>query len=1271
MMKTLRLIALLLLVSCFAKAQSVSGEIYGRITDEKGQILDFATVQALQGGIIKGGAKSDLNGNYSIKPLTPGTYEIKVSYAGYATSLIQNIPVNNDGKTKIDVKMEKSQPIDITKGKGVEIKTTRYKPPIVNTDAPSSNIKTKTEIKETGITNTSDVAALAGGNYQRKSGEGISMAGDRSSGTMFMIDGMMVRAGSTRGTNFAPGMIDRMEVMSNGLSAKYGNATGGVIGITTRGIQRKTTSSLWLQHSVEGYNINEASFDIAGPLLSRKKDGEKKPLIGYVLNFTGNYSKDNNPYTYKYLQMKPEKLKQIQENPLVPNPNGTGNFVPAAEQVTLKDFNKIKARENGQAAGWGYLGKIDFQATENINVTVGTYFNYSNARGWSFANSLFAPEANQISKNYTGRGFVRLTQRLGKAADKEKQDAKKSSIQNAFYSIQFSYQKDYSYGANPDHGENIFDYGYVGKFTTHRRPFFLLDTSVGGYMGIAYQGDFSDSVTYVPGGINPLLENYTKAIYADSRFRVPNLNQLRTYGGLRNGDGPPSAFGLFTGPGAQITGYSYSEVDQATLNLDASFDILQGMKNVKQKDRITHNIQFGLGYDQQTRRGYSLSASGMWGLMRLLTNRHIQNLDKENPYFLIGGQVFTLDDIKQGKAQVSPFDTIMYNRLYVGSDQSRFDKELRKKLKNSETNLDLLDPDEYDPKTFSLNMFSPDDLFNRGVPYVSYFGYDYLGKKVKSQPSFNDFWTKKDARGDNARPIGAFRPIYMFGYILDRFSYKDLNFNLGVRIDRYDANQKVLKDPYSLYGIRKVGDLKQGTYQVATDKSDNDRKAPDPSTFDKEYVPYIDNNQSTMPTIVGYRKGDIWYDPFGKEITDPTILSSLYAGGVKIQPWLINKNDSIKGSNFNPNNSFEDYKPQVAVSPRIMFSFPISDKAIFYGNYDVVMQTPTTGNIVTADDYYFLPENAGISNANLRMEKGINYTLGYQQALSERIGLTLEAYYRERKNQIQQQRFLLAYPIEYTSYGNRDFASTKGMKVRFEYRRQGPLRMQLDYTLQFAEGTGSNVNSQSSLLATGQPNLRTVFPLDYDSRHIINFEIDYRYFDNAENRGPEIGGKYPFKNSGINLILRSQSGEPYTRSTIATSLIGGDFQSTPVQGTINGSRLPWRYELSTRITKDFTLGHIGKKVNKETKEVIERGRPIGLNVFCFIANLLNSRNTLSVYRYTGVGNDDGYLSSPQGQQTLTNQQFKESYRDLYTYRLASPGNFNNPRRIFLGFSIDF
>jgi hypothetical protein len=74
---------------------------------------------------------------------------------------------------------------------------------------------------------------------------------------------------------------------------------------------------------------------------------------------------------------------------LVPNPNGTGNFVDASEQITMNDFRTSES-ERARGCDWGLttLGKLDFQPTDNINFSLGSYFNYGYARGYSFANSL-------------------------------------------------------------------------------------------------------------------------------------------------------------------------------------------------------------------------------------------------------------------------------------------------------------------------------------------------------------------------------------------------------------------------------------------------------------------------------------------------------------------------------------------------------------------------------------------------------------------------------------------------------------------------------------------------------------------------------------------------------------------------------------------------------------------------------------------------------------------------------------------------------------------
>ena len=92
---------------------------------------------------------------------------------------------------------------------------------------------------------------------------------------------------------------------------------------------------------------------------------------------------------------------------------------------------------------------------------------------------------------------------------------------------------------------------------------------------------------------------------------------------------------------------------------------------------------------------------------------------------------------------------------------------------------------------------------------------------------------------------------------------------------------------------------------------------------------------------------------------------------------------------------------------------------------------------------------------------------------------------------LQQQTFLyLPSPINnYVTYGNADFGTVKGFSFQYDLRRTGNVTFQANYTLQFADGTGSNVNSQRGLTTRG--NLRTLFPLDRDERHAFKLTFDY------------------------------------------------------------------------------------------------------------------------------------------------------------------------------------
>ncbi len=1079
---------------------------------------------------------------------------------------------------------------------------------------------------------------------------------------------MQVR--SDRGVNLPQGTVDQLEVMTSGLSAKYGDAIGGVVSITTKGPSAKYRGGVTLEHSVDGYNHNLASASLSGPLYSKKVDGVKKPLIGFLVGGDFWYDQDRRPtYGGNYV-VKDNVLKNVEQNPLraVPTQTGGVSFRPASEFVGLEDLEISKTRKDAAVMEARGTGKLDFVLSDNLNLTAGGSYAYTKQSNFQRSYQMFTPDNQPKQKYYTARGYLRLTQKFGKQGGpvaEEDKDKKPSVISNAYYTLQVDYQRDNLKQEDGNFKDNIFNYGYVGKFYTDTRSVYspgAIDTATQRMGVVLVTDNAANGVRYERSELNPISANYTSQLYSVLGSRPNTYADIIGNYGLVNGYVPPTLYeGKYQNPGTKYTGYTYNQQEQFSVAVDASFDLQLG--------KTKHAIEFGLYYQQRAERNYfaqgATNQGGIWQQMRLLTNRHI-SLDLSNPIFIINGNRYTKEQVNSGAVTPSPSDTILYERT-AGSNQSTFDKNLRSKLGVGAT--DYINIDGLDPSTFSLGMFSADELINSSSgnnSYAGWYGYDYTGKRVSGQVNFNDFFTKKDANGNFTRDIGAYRPNYIAGYLLDKFQFKDILFNVGLRVDRFDANTKVLKDPYSLYEVTHVDGL-------GSDISNANNGNVIPSNIGSDYVVYVNNNKASTPTVVGYRNGDDWYDYAGRAIEDPNVLKN-YTGGRAPEPLLTKDgNVGISDANYNPNSSFTDYKPQVNVMPRISFSFPISDASQFYAHYDVIVQRPKSNVYATPLDYYYLTSNANgiLNNPDLKPEKLFDYEVGFQQQLSKQSAVILTAFYKERKDMIQLRPYILAYPITYYTYGNRDFSTTKGLTLNYDLRRVGNLRMNVAYTLQFAEGTGSGPESSNgggtqqvsatgslqNFMAAGLPNLRYSTALDYDSRHSIVVTADYRY---EEGEGPMIGNTHFLQNAGLNLIFRTRSGEPYTK-------IVRPGERT-IQGELNGNRLPWHYGLDLRIDKSFKVNNFGKK---PLAEGAKAKRDLSIQAFCYVQNLLNIREILSVDGFTSRPDDDGWLSSPNGIQDTRNRADQQAYIDMYTINQRNPNNLNLPRRVNLGLSFNF
>jgi hypothetical protein len=442
-----------------------------------------------------------------------------------------------------------------------------------------------------------------------------------------------------------------------------------------------------------------------------------------------------------------------------------------------------------------------------------------------------------------------------------------------------------------------------------------------------------------------------------------------------------------------------------------------------------------------------------------------------------------------------------------------------------------------------------------------------------------------------------------------------------------------------------------------------------PSGIGSDYAVYVNEN-SPDASIVGFRSGDQWFNKEGTPVNNPNEL------GATILPALSGFSTSEtdpQGENYNPDLAFRDYKPTLIVMPRIAFSFPISADANFFANYDVLSQRPPDGNFASALTYFNFREIAAggnlIGNPNLRSQRTINYEVGFQQKLNEFSKFKLSLLYREDRDLIQIQQYVLAYPLTYTTFGNSDFSTVKSFKLEYDMRNHPRLNKNLrilaNYTLQFADGTGSSPTSAAN---TSVQELKYVFPLDFDQRHTFFLNLDYRYKDGKAYNGPKINRKSKdstgmakainiFENTGINFMFNFNSGSPYTRKTVPGG-IGTSFPDRITEGGINGARMPWNFRLDMRLERDFVIGKNSK-------------HPMYLNIYLRIQNLFNTRNILNVYSVTGSPTDDGFLTmqTSPGLGLLSN--FAQSYEMLYDLRMNNPFNISRPRRIFLGLQLAF
>lgn len=1250
-----------LLTLSYGFSQANLGTIKGTVTDsDTKEPIPFCQVVLKSGESVKGGANTDFDGNFQINSIEPGTYDVEVRNPteGYQPLLLEGVIISS-GKINFlyDLKIGKAKDVQDIE----EVKVVAYKVPLIDRDGGASGATvTREDIARLPVRSAAGVAGTVGGVNQSEGSGAISVRGARSDGTYFYIDGIKVRGSS----NLPKSAIEEVTVITGGLPANYGDATGGIISVTTRGPSAKyfgsiegVTSGMYLKGKDKdgydgkvygmdkfGYNLVEGMF--SGPLWMQKDSTGKKtkPRLGFLVSANYTDQLDSRPLAKGAYRVKKDVREALLAEPLRKTESGTfynSNF------LREDDFEKVDWRMNARTHVLSAQGKIDVNTGPSVNLSFGGSMNYGWGNTYSYTESLMNFPNSGAYKTLDWRVFGRLTQRFT-----NNEEGSSSKIKSAYYTLMVDYSKTKDDSYDPKHKYNIFNYGHVGKFEIDRQKTYQGQSTIeNGPEQTTIPTE--TQVRFTPSETNPELAaqtaqyfdlyDYADAWQEEQNYR--NLIQVVQGNGLRNGDAPQSVYGIWSNVGSPYNGFAKSETDQIRVSGAGAVNIGD------------HSISLGFEYEQRYDRGWTSGDNGplsIWTLARQYTNAHIQELDKNSPILFDSiGKIYTgYEPLNTGYASTS--GTGNYGGAANNDNQYFFDYNLRKYLQDNGminsgvAGSEYINIDQYDPNIFKMEWFTPDELLNSGSSYISYWGYDHTGKKVKGQTDINNYFNDIDENGNYKRFVGAFQPTYIAGYIMDKFAFRDIVFNVGVRVDVYDANQPVLKDPYLVYNAKTVREAKA---ELADDPSKTWIEAI-PSSMGDDYVVYV-NDEFNPNGITGYRNGNTWYDANGAEVQDPKVVES----PTGIMPYLQNPGQSTPTAD-----AFEDYKAQINVMPRISFSFPISDEASFFAHYDILTKRPTSGTRFDPYQYQFIENRSAIvNNSNLKPEKTIDYELGFQQVVSKTSSVKISAFYREQRDNVQLINVTGAYPRQYRTFGNRDFGTVKGVTIAYDLRRTGNIRMTANYTLQFADGTGSDVTSSAGIINAGLPNLRTIFPYSFDQRHAFAITLDYRYGEGADYNGPAIKGVNLFENMGLNIVSNIYSGSPYSVQNSITNDAAISPNNSGLEGTTNGSRLPWSYRLDLQLDRTFNLT-IGKGDKK---------RPTFLNVYLRVTNLLNQFNVLGVYRATGNPDDDGFLEASTSQLSIQNQIDEESFRNYYSMKVDNPFNISSPRTIRLGVKFDF
>jgi outer membrane receptor protein involved in Fe transport len=326
---------------------AAAGKIVGRVIDkESGDPLPGVNV------LIEGtsmGAATDIDGNYLILNVPPGTYTLRASYIGYATTHIENVRASIDQTTRQNFSLS----TEVIAGEEVTIVAER---PLVQKDLTASQ-KTTTaeEIQALPVESFVGVLTTQAGVNQGADGA-LHIRGGRSTEVGYFVDGVPVTNPfftNSLATNVSNKALEEMKVVSGAFNAEYGNAMSGIVNIRLKEGRERYAGSL--SYYTGDYISNDEDIfyhiDNVEPFANSVVEGTINgpiPLTGKKLTFNSSIRyNDNEGWLYGQREHLPADSADFRDSDnWYIELGGDNEFVPMNNSIDMNMMHKLTWRIN-------------------------------------------------------------------------------------------------------------------------------------------------------------------------------------------------------------------------------------------------------------------------------------------------------------------------------------------------------------------------------------------------------------------------------------------------------------------------------------------------------------------------------------------------------------------------------------------------------------------------------------------------------------------------------------------------------------------------------------------------------------------------------------------------------------------------------------------------------------------------------------------------------------------------------------------------------------